>query len=177
MNSFSAGGLEASDDLSGALNGKKPHARQAALPWGMGTSREQALAAGDRRTAGDVWESDVVVANPEPDDSPLDISRLRILEIGSGYFKLSVSGADHLPVVGDHGCRRISQPIDGFSTPDRIWRELRAAGEGAYDVIDRQHLRYSPWHPRYWARAPVLHAAPSLGVADAAIRRQHAALG
>ena len=85
--------------------------------------------------------------------STVDISRVRILEIGSSYFKLeypeqttSLWSMPRLPQEGE--------PIDGFSTPDRMWRELRAARDGRYDVIVVNTLRYSPWHPRYWGRAP-----------------------
>ena len=134
------------------------------------------MAAGQNRTAGDVWDSDVVFANPEPDDSPLDISRLRILEIGSGYFKYQYPqqttclwSATRLP---QNFCT-----IDGFSTPDRVLRELRAAGEGAYDVVIANTIRYSPWHPRYWARAPFEDSAPSLGFSDPAVRCERVALG
>jgi hypothetical protein len=85
--------------------------------------------------------------------NPVDISRARILEIGGSYFKLeyperttSLWSMPRLPQEGE--------PIDGFSTPDRILRELKAAGEGKYDVIIANTLRYSPWHPRYWSRGP-----------------------
>jgi hypothetical protein len=80
----------------------------------------------------------------------VDISRLRILEIGGGYFKQQYPErttllwwATKLPWEGF--------AIDGFSTPDRVWRELRS---GNYDVVIANTVRYSPWHPRYWARAP-----------------------
>jgi hypothetical protein len=85
--------------------------------------------------------------------SPVDISRARILEIGGSYFKLeyperttSLWSMPRLPQEGE--------PIDGFSTPDRVLRELRAAKRGKYDVVIANTLRYSPWHPRYWARGP-----------------------
>ena len=85
--------------------------------------------------------------------NPVDISRARILEIGGFYFKLeyperttSLWSNPRLPQEGE--------PIDGFSTPDRIFRELKAAREGKYDVIIANTMRYSPWHPRYWARGP-----------------------
>ena len=85
--------------------------------------------------------------------SSVDTSRARILEIGGFYFKLefperttALWSNPRLPQEGE--------PIDGFSTPDRILRELKAAGEGKYDVIVANTLRYSPWHPRYWARGP-----------------------
>jgi hypothetical protein len=82
--------------------------------------------------------------------SPVDIASARILEIGGSYFKLeyperttSLWSTPRLPQEGE--------PIDGFSTPDRIFREVRS---GKYDVIVANTLRYSPWHPRYWARGP-----------------------
>jgi hypothetical protein len=85
--------------------------------------------------------------------SPVDTSRIRILEIGGSYFKLefperttSLWSQPRLPQEGE--------PLDGFSTPDRVLRELKAAREGKYDVIIANTMRYSPWHPRYWARGP-----------------------
>ena len=85
--------------------------------------------------------------------SPVDISRARILEIGGFYFKLeypdrttALWSNPRLPQEGE--------PIDGFSTPDRILRELKAARAGKYDVIIANTMRYSPWHPRYWTRGP-----------------------
>ena len=82
--------------------------------------------------------------------SPVDIAKARILEIGGSYFKLeyperttSLWSTPRLPQEGE--------PIDGFSTPDRIFREVRS---GNHDVIVANTLRYSPWHPRYWARGP-----------------------
>jgi hypothetical protein len=82
--------------------------------------------------------------------SPVDISRVRILEIGGSYFKLEYPErttflwpSAKLPQEGE--------PVDGFSTPDRVLREVNS---GKYDVIIVNTLRYSPWHPRYWARAP-----------------------
>jgi hypothetical protein len=83
----------------------------------------------------------------------VDITRARILEIGGGYFKMEYPerttllwSATKMPAAGE--------AIDGFSTPDRVWRELRAARAGRYDVVIANTVRYSPWHPRYWARAP-----------------------
>ena len=52
----------------------------------------------------------------------------------------------------------------------------KAARSGKYDVIIANTLRYSPWHPRYWSRGPFYTPTPSLGVAVAPVRRQHAAL-
>ena len=178
MNSFSAGGLQASDDLSGALNGKKPHARQAAMPWRIGTSREQRWRRGDRRTVGDVWRiRRGCCAILSHDDSPLDISRLRILEIGSGYFKYAVSGAAPPACGRGPSCRKISAASTASRHRTACWRELRAAGRGRLRRGDRQH------HPLFALASALLgaravqDAAPSLGVADPAIRRQHAALG
>jgi hypothetical protein len=83
--------------------------------------------------------------------APVDTSSLRILEIGGGYFKLQYPERTTClwtwtRPTGDFG------ELDGYSTPDRVLRELRAAGEGKYDVVVVNSLRYSPWHPRYWAR-------------------------
>ena len=85
--------------------------------------------------------------------SSVDISRARILEIGGSYFKLeyperttSLWSMPRLPQEGE--------PIDGFSTPGQVLRELKDAREGKYDVVVANTLRYSPWHPRYWARGP-----------------------
>ncbi|QLH69392.1 glycosyltransferase [Rhodopseudomonas palustris] len=83
--------------------------------------------------------------------TPVDTSRLRILEIGGGYFKLQYPERTTClwtwtKLTDDFG------KLDGFSTPDRVLRELRAAGRGEYDVVVVNSLRYSPWHPRYWAR-------------------------
>ena len=83
--------------------------------------------------------------------APVDISNARILEIGGGYFKLQYPERTTClwtwtKLTNDFG------ELDGFSTPDRIWRELRAARDGKYDVVVVNTLRYSPWHPRYWAR-------------------------
>jgi hypothetical protein len=83
----------------------------------------------------------------------VDISRLRILEIGSGYFKMEYPERTTLLWTATK-MPKDGEPIDGFSTPDRVWRELRAAREGKYDVVIANTVRYSPWHPRYWARAP-----------------------
>jgi hypothetical protein len=83
----------------------------------------------------------------------VDISRLRILEIGGGYFKMQYPERTTLLWTGTK-MPAAGEAIDGFSTPERVWRELRAARQGHYDVIIANTLRYSPWHPRYWARAP-----------------------
>jgi len=95
----------------------------------------------------------VLAASADTDQPPLDIARLRILEIGSGYFKYQYPqqttllwSATKLP---QNFCA-----IDGFSTPDRVLRELRIAAQGGYDIVIANTIRYSPWHPRYWARAP-----------------------
>ncbi|WP_022723348.1 glycosyltransferase [Rhodopseudomonas sp. B29] len=81
----------------------------------------------------------------------VDTSQLRILEIGGGYFKLQYPERTTclwtaMRPTDDFG------PLDGWSTPTRVLRELRAAGEGRYDVVVVNTLRYSPWHPRYWTR-------------------------
>jgi hypothetical protein len=83
----------------------------------------------------------------------VDISSLRILEIGGGYFKMQYPERttclwSATKLSGDF------PDLDGYSTPDRVLRELRAAGEGKYDVVIANTVRYSPFHPRYWARAP-----------------------
>ena len=95
----------------------------------------------------------MLAASADTDQPPLDIARLRILEIGSGYFKYQYPqqttllwSATKLP---QNFCT-----IDGFSTPDRVLRELRTAAQGGYDIVIANTIRYSPWHPRYWARAP-----------------------
>ncbi len=94
-------------------------------------------------------------ATPETHDparsTTKDVSQARILEIGGGYFKLQYPERTTClwtwtKLTDDFG------KLDGFSTPDRIWRELRAARDGKYDVVVVNSLRYSPWHPRYWAR-------------------------
>jgi len=87
---------------------------------------------------------------PEPG---LDISRLRILEIGSGYFKFQYPERTTCLWTNTRLPNDFCD-IDGFSTPDRVLRELRAAAAGRYDVVIANTVRYSPWHPRYWARAP-----------------------
>jgi len=83
----------------------------------------------------------------------VDTSRLRILEIGGGYFKMEYPERTTLLWTATKMPRDGEVP-DGFSTPDRVWRELRAARAGQYDVVIANTVRYSPWHPRYWARAP-----------------------
>lgn len=83
----------------------------------------------------------------------IDISRLRILEIGGSYFKMQYPEQTTMLWSGTK-LPEDGEKMDGFSTPDRVWRELRAAGEGKYDVVVVNALRYTPWHPRYWARAP-----------------------
>ncbi len=85
--------------------------------------------------------------------SAVDIAQLRILEIGGGYFKMQYPQRTTLL----WSISKLSDDFpdfDGFSTPDRVMRELRAARAGRYDVVVANTLRYSPWHPRYWARAP-----------------------
>ena len=80
-----------------------------------------------------------------------DVSRLKILEVGGGYFKQEYPERttllwnwSRLPEMGEE--------IAGFATPDRVAREVRSARDGKYDVIIANPVRYSPWHPRYWAR-------------------------
>lgn len=95
----------------------------------------------------------VVSGNPERAAPQFDVSRLRILEIGSGYFKKQYPAQTTLLWTATKRSEDFPD-IDGFSTPDRVLQELRAAAEGRYDVVIANTVRYSPWHPRYWARAP-----------------------
>ena len=83
-----------------------------------------------------------------------DVSALRILEIGDTcYFKrefperttLLWSGV-RLPAPG-------AAP-DKFATPDQVLRAIGDVRRGKYDVVVAYPMRYTPWHPRYWLRAP-----------------------
>ncbi len=84
-------------------------------------------------------------------DTP-DISSLRILVIGDQlHFKSEFPERTTLLWTG----ARIADPkyTDGLATPGRVFRALRDAGKGKYDVIVVYPPLYSPWHPRYGVRA------------------------
>jgi hypothetical protein len=79
----------------------------------------------------------------------------RVLEIGDNYyFKAQYPHRTTLLWTGV----RLPQDrslVDALATPGRVLGELRAAARGRYDVVVVYPMRYSGWHPRYWARALV----------------------
>ncbi len=81
------------------------------------------------------------------------IATARILEIGDNYyFKAQYPQRTTLLWTGlklprDHSL------VDGLATPGRVSSELSAAASGHHDVVVAYPMRYSAWHPRYWARA------------------------
>ncbi len=84
--------------------------------------------------------------------SAADIAKVRILELGdTSYFKTQYPERTTLLWAGARlpFDRSI---VDGFATPLRVLRELRS---GKHDIVVCYPTRYSPWHPRYWARAPL----------------------
>ena len=89
--------------------------------------------------------------------SPVDIAKARILEIGGSYFKLeyperttSLWSMPRLPQEGE--------PIDGFSTPDRILRELKAPRERQVRRDRRQHAALLAMASALLVARPVLYA-------------------
>ncbi len=81
-----------------------------------------------------------------------DISSLRILVIGDQiHLKSEFPEQTTLLWTG----ARVANPkyTDGLATPERVFRSLQDAGKGKYDVIVVYPTLYSPWHPRYGARA------------------------
>lgn len=77
----------------------------------------------------------------------------RILEIGDNYyFKAQYPQRTTLLWTGVR-LPQDSSLVDGLATPGRVMRELGGAERGHHDVVIVYPMRYSAWHPRYWARA------------------------
>lgn len=81
-----------------------------------------------------------------------EISKLRILELGDYYhFKLTYPERTTLVWTG----WKMLPPkplVDMVATPHRVRKALADVRQGRYDVVVAYAPRYSPWHPRYWAR-------------------------
>ena len=81
------------------------------------------------------------------------IATAKILEIGDNYyFKAQYPQRTTLLWTGLK-LPRDRTLVDGLATPGRVSSELRAAARGRYDAVVVYPMRYTAWHPRYWARA------------------------